>query len=102
MTRQIHCVLFQTLKVLSDIVDRFNIENGDTRVAAISCGGSASLKFNFTAYTKRSQCKDALTALTYTGGAPNFGQALNLTLSTLQSTGRSDAKKVVIIVSADE
>lgn len=106
------------LSLLSGVVNTYGIESSNTRVAAITFGGTATLQFGFTTYTKRKPIQTALAALTYSGGAAKLGayvvalacspnlsihfSALNLTFTTLQTTGRPDAKKVVIIISADE
>ena len=77
-----------------------NIPNGKTRIGYITYGSTALVSFTLDRYTDLRDFDDKVDKAIYVGGSRRIDRALTMAVRELQSEGRQDVPKLVVLLTA--
>jgi len=95
---------FEQMKsFVSELVNKFDVESGNVRVALLTYSTRVQVTFNLNMYTSRAEIRAAISRLTYVAGRTNTGDALAHVRTVMLQRAAGDRLHVpnVIVVLTD-
>jgi len=95
---------FEQMKsFVSELVNKFDVENGHVRVGLLTYSTTVQVTFNLNMYTSRADIRAAISRLTYVAGRTNTGDALAHARTVMLQPAAGDRPHVpnVIVVLTD-